>query len=138
VSRQQREALDELLRAAPLDLGGDVNEQRIIFEEMMAAIPLPADVTSSPGRLGGIPVIDVDIAGADSTKVILYLHGGAYAIGSAAASLGLASDLARRAETRLVSVDYRLAPENPSPAALDDGVGLGRQAHEASDHLLLR
>jgi hypothetical protein len=55
VSRQQREAVDELLRAAPLDLGGDVNEQRIIFEEMMAAIPPPADVTSSPGRLGGSP-----------------------------------------------------------------------------------
>jgi monoterpene epsilon-lactone hydrolase len=93
---------------------------------MMAAIPLPADVTSSPGRLGGIPVIDVDIAGADSTKVILYLHGGAYAIGSAAASVGLASDLARRAGTRLVSVDYRLAPENPSPAALDDAVAACR------------
>jgi monoterpene epsilon-lactone hydrolase len=126
VSRQQQEAVDELLRAAPLDLGGDVNEQRIIFEEMMAAIPLPADVTSSPGRLGGIPVVDVDVAGADSTKVILYLHGGAYAIGSAAASVGLASDLARRAGIRLVSVDYRLAPENPNPAALEDAVAAYR------------
>jgi hypothetical protein len=45
-----------MLRAAPLDLGGDVNEQRIIFEEMMAANPLPADAATSPGSLGGIPV----------------------------------------------------------------------------------
>jgi len=45
VSQQQRDALDQLLRDAPLDLGGDVAEQRVIFEEMMAAIPSPADVT---------------------------------------------------------------------------------------------
>jgi epsilon-lactone hydrolase len=64
------------------------------LQEMMAAIPLPADVTTSPGSLGGIPVVSVETANAD---VILYLHGGAYAIGTAASSVGLASDLARRA-----------------------------------------
>ena len=47
VNQQQRDALDQLLRDAPLDLGGDVTEQRVIFEEMMAAIPVPADVTTS-------------------------------------------------------------------------------------------
>jgi len=120
VSKQQRDALDEMLRAAPLDLGGDVQEQRIIFEEMMAAIPLPADVATSPGHLGGIPVVNLEVAGADPNKVILYLHGGAYAIGSAASSVGLASDLARRVGTRLVCVDYRLAPEHPHPAAIED------------------
>jgi monoterpene epsilon-lactone hydrolase len=56
VSQQQRDALDQRLRNAPLDLGGEVAEQRAIFEEMMAAIPVPADVTTSPGSLGGIPV----------------------------------------------------------------------------------
>jgi hypothetical protein len=57
VSQQQRDALDQLLRDAPLDLGGDVAEQRVIFEEMMAAIPVPADVTTSSGSLGGISVV---------------------------------------------------------------------------------
>jgi hypothetical protein len=56
MSQQQRDALDGLLRDAPLDLGGDVAEQRVIFEDMMAAIPSPADVTTSSGSLGGIPV----------------------------------------------------------------------------------
>jgi epsilon-lactone hydrolase len=70
VSQQQRDALDQLLRDAPLDLGGDVAEQRIIFEEMMAAIPVPADVMTSPGSLGGIPVINVEAAGADHACVI--------------------------------------------------------------------
>ena len=122
MSRQQREALEQLLRDAPLDLGGDVAEQRVIFEEMMAAIPVPADVTTSSATLGGIPVVKVEAANADPEWVIFYLHGGAYAIGTAASSVGLASDLARRVGARLVSVDYRLAPEHPHPAALDDAV----------------
>jgi acetyl esterase/lipase len=126
VSQQQRDALDQLLRDAPLDLGGEVAEQRPIFEEMMAAIPVPADVTTSSGRLGGIPVVNVEAAGTDHATVIFYLHGGAYAIGTAASSVGLASDLARRAGARLVTVDYRLAPEHPHPAAIDDAVAAYR------------
>jgi len=126
VSEEQRDALDQLLRDAPLDLGGHVAEQRAIFEQMMAAIPVPADVTTSSGSLAGIPVINVVAAGADHASVIFYLHGGAYAIGTAASSVGLASDLARRAGARLVTVDYRLAPEHPHPAAVDDAVAAYR------------
>ncbi len=92
----------------------------------MAAIPMPADVTTSSGTLGGIPVVTVDVAGADDAKVIFYLHGGAYAIGTAASSVGLASDLARRAAARLVTIDYRLAPEDPHPATIDDAVAAYR------------
>ena len=116
MSGQQRAALDAMLRDAPLDVGGDVAQQREIFAQMMAEVPVPGDVTATPGTLGGVPVVDVDVPGADPTRVIFYLHGGAYAIGSADASVGLASDLARRAGMRAVSVDYRLAPEHPYPA----------------------
>jgi acetyl esterase/lipase len=126
VSQQQRDALDQLLRDAPLDLGGEVAEQRAIFGEMMAAIPVPDDVTTSSGSLGGIGVVNVEAAGVDHSGVILYLHGGAYAIGTAASSVGLASDLARRAGARLVTIDYRLAPEHPHPAAIDDAVAAYR------------
>jgi hypothetical protein len=65
VNQQQRDALDQLLQDAPLDLGRDVAEQRVIFEDMMAAIPVPADVTTSSRSLGGIPVVNVEAAGAD-------------------------------------------------------------------------
>jgi epsilon-lactone hydrolase len=93
---------------------------------MMAAIPVPADVTTSSGSLGGIPVVNIEVAGADPERIIFYLHGGAYAIGTAASSVGLASDLARRVGARLVTVDYRLAPEHPHPAAIDDAVAAYR------------
>jgi acetyl esterase/lipase len=126
VSQQQRDALDQLLRDAPLDLGGDVAEQRVIFEDRMAATPVPADVKTSSGSLGGIPVVNVEVAGADRARVIFYLHGGAYAIGTAASCVGLASGLARRAGARLVNVDYRLGPEHPHPAAIDDAVAAYR------------
>ena len=65
MSQGQRDALFELLRDAPLDLGGDVNEQRIIFEEMMGATPIPADVTTATETTDGIAVVNVDVAGAD-------------------------------------------------------------------------
>ena len=70
MSWQQRDALDELLRNASLDLGGDVAQQRVIFEQMMAAIPVPADVTTSSASLGGIGVVNVEVAGADHATVI--------------------------------------------------------------------
>ena len=70
MSQEQRDALDQLLRDGPLDLGGDVAEQRVIFEEMMAAIPVPAEVTTSSESLGGIPVINVEAVGADPTRII--------------------------------------------------------------------
>jgi hypothetical protein len=68
VSQEQRDALDQLLRGAPLDLGGEVAEQRVIFEEMMSAIPVPGYVTTSSGSLGGIPVVNVGVAGADHCR----------------------------------------------------------------------
>ncbi len=80
----------------------------------MAAIPIPDDVTTSADTSGGVPVIHVTVAGAASDTVIFYLHGGAYAIGTAASSVGLASDLARRAGTKLVTVDYGSRRSTPT------------------------
>ena len=122
VTQQQRTALDELLRNGPLDVGGDVTEQRVIFHEMIAAVPLPEDVSAKQDELGGVPVVIVETPDIDPSVVVLYCHGGAYALGSAADSVGLAADVSRRVGARVVSVDYRLAPEHPFPAAIDDAV----------------
>jgi epsilon-lactone hydrolase len=87
---------------------------------MLTAQPLPTDVRTTPGDLGGVPVIFIDIAGVEPVGTIFHIHGGGFALGSAAGSVGLASSLARKAGMRAVSVGYRLAPEHPYPAALQD------------------
>lgn len=122
MSQSQRTAIDELLRHAPFDIGGDVIEQRPIVEKLMTSVPIPSDITTGSRQLGGVPVVDVSTPDSDPAHVVFYLHGGAYAFGSAATSVGLAGDVARRAKARAISVDYRLAPEHPFPAALDDAV----------------
>jgi monoterpene epsilon-lactone hydrolase len=126
MSTEQRQQLDDMLRKSPLDLGADLGEQRIIFQEMMTAVPLPDDVVTEPATIGDVPVVHIHIRDATANGVILYFHGGAYAIGTAALAAGLASDIARRAGSRVVSVEYRLAPEHPYPAAIDDAIAAYR------------
>jgi len=122
MTQQQRDAVAGMLRASPFDPAGDLREQRPLFEKMIAAAPVPADVVTTGGQLGGVPVIRVDIPGTTTGGLILYFHGALFAIGSAAASVGLACDLARQARMPVVTVDYRLAPEHPYPAAPDDAM----------------
>jgi len=122
MTRQQREAVAGMLRTSPFDPAGDLREQRPLFEKMIAAAPVPADVVTTPGHLGGVPVISIDIPGTTTDGVILYFHGGFFAIGSAATSVGMAADLARKARMQVVTVDYRLAPEHPYPAAPEDAM----------------
>jgi acetyl esterase/lipase len=90
MTQQQRQALDDLVRRGPLDVGGDLADQRAIFHDMIASVPLPDDVSTTPGELGGVPVVTVETPGSGPSAVLLYFHGGAYALGSAADSAGLA------------------------------------------------
>jgi len=138
MSQQQRDMVHGILRNAPFDLGGDPAVQRPLLEAMLTAQPLPDDVRITNGVLGGVPVVFVDIAGAaaateqsaESSGVILHVHGGGFAVGSARGSVGLVSNLARRSGMRAVAVDYRLAPEHPYPAALHDVTAVYRALRE--------
>src|SRR5690348_2546578 len=120
MSQQQREMVHRILREAPFDLGGDPAVQRPLLEAMLTAAPLPDDVRITYGELGGVPVAFVDIAGVEPSGLILHVHGGGFAVGSARGSAGLVSTLARKSGMRAVAIDYRLAPEHPYPAALED------------------
>jgi acetyl esterase/lipase len=126
VSEEQKEMLRGVLGKSSLDLQADLTSLRAAFEELMAQVPVPDDVRQETVTVGGVSGIEVTIEGADSQNVILYFHGGVYVIGSAAASVPLISDLARRSGTRAVTLDYRLAPEHPYPAAVEDA----RKAYE--------
>jgi epsilon-lactone hydrolase len=120
MTAQQRDMIDQILRNVPFDLGGDVTTQRPLLDQMLTSQPLPADVRTTPANLGGIPVVFTDIADVEPRGTIFHIHGGGFALGSAEGSVGLASSLARKTGMRAVSVGYRLAPEYPYPAALQD------------------
>ena len=120
MSKQQQLELIATLRQGQLDLRADVATLRVAFNDVMARIPVASDVDYISTTIGGVNAIDVTIRGIDTANMILYFHGGVYVIGSAATSVPLVSDLARRAQARALTVDYRLAPEHPYPAAVDD------------------
>jgi acetyl esterase/lipase len=120
MSRQQQDQLDAILRQGRLDTGGDVAMLRAAFNELMAQVPVPADVQHTPTTIGGVDAVEVTVQGRDADNVILYFHGGVYVIGTAAATVPLVGDLARRTGAKAFTVDYRLAPEHPYPAAVED------------------
>jgi monoterpene epsilon-lactone hydrolase len=122
VSTEQRETLDAILRQGALPPDADVNEQRRLLRELISAQPLPADVTVTATELGGVPTAEVTVDGIEARHVVLYFHGGVYAIGDAALAAELASQVGRRTQAKVISVDYRLAPEHPYPAAVDDAL----------------
>lgn len=126
MTQQQREAIDSIFRNGPLDIGGDPAVQREVFTGMLASRPLPDDVILTPSAIGGVPVVEIEIDGVAPAGTLLWFHGGFYVLGSPRTSAALASTVARRTGMKVISVDYRLAPEHPYPAALDDAVACYR------------
>jgi epsilon-lactone hydrolase len=123
MSQSERKSFQQLLSAVPLDARGDLAVLRAVYEEFMLQTPLPPDVSLTERTLGGVPALEISVPEAMTDAALLYFHGGVFALGSARASAGLACLLARQARARVFSVDYRLAPEHPYPAATDDALG---------------
>ena len=122
MSIEQRETLDAILRQSAFPDDSDVNEQRRLLRELLSAQPLPADVTVTGGELGGVPTAEITVDGIEPRHVVLYFHGGVYVMGDAFLTADLASQVGRRTSAKVISVDYRLAPEHPYPAAVDDAL----------------
>jgi alpha/beta hydrolase fold len=83
-------------------------------------------VTVTAAVLGGVPTAEITIDGIEPRHVILYFHGGVYVLEDAFQVAGLAAQVGRRARAKVISVDYRLAPEHPYPAAVDDALAAYR------------
>ncbi len=122
MSTEQQEALDAILRQSALPVGSDVYEQRRQLRELISAQPLPAEITVVSAELGGVNTAEITVEGIEPRHVVLYFHGGVYAIGDAFQAASLASQIGRRTSAKVISVDYRLAPEHPYPAAVDDAL----------------
>jgi monoterpene epsilon-lactone hydrolase len=100
---------------------GDLQEARAAGEELMAQTSPPPGVRVRAATAGGVPSLLVSPAQND-VATVLYLHGGGYVLGSAFGYQSLAGALATAAQTGVLVPDYRLAPEHPFPAAVDDAV----------------
>ena len=92
------------------------------LKDLLSAQPLPADVTVTAAALGGVPTAEITVDGIEPRHTVLYFHGGVYVMGDAFLAAGLASQVGRRTQAKVISVDYRLAPEHPYPAAVDDAL----------------
>lgn len=103
-----------------------VDEQRAVMETSASMFPVEPDVLTREINIGGIPADWVTVNESEAGRVVLYLHGGAYVMGSRNTHRGLAGRIARAARARVLLPDYRLAPEHPFPAAVEDAVACWR------------
>ena len=126
VIRHDEHLLD---RAAMLTIRGFIKlsaappmtpEGRSGYDELIARTSAPDGVSWTEGEVGGVPGWWCHPSDAVPGRAILYLHGGGFVIGSAAAYRSLASQIAARARAATFVADYRLAPEHPFPAAFED------------------
>ena len=110
------------MREATSAYKGRVNgpEARASFDAMIGAVPAAADVNIEPGNVGGVTGWWCRPRGARLDAQTLFVHGGGYVLGSARSFCNFVGHLARGTETDTFIPDYRLAPENPFPAAIDD------------------
>jgi len=125
MSREQLATIVEMLRSQPL-MQANVAEMRANLEQMGQGFPIDPDVQCTRVQAGAVPAAWVTAPGAAPDRVILYLHGGGYVIGSIDSHRALAAGLSRAAGARALVIDYRLAPEHPFPAAVEDSTAAYR------------
>ncbi|WP_439814116.1 alpha/beta hydrolase [Zavarzinia sp. CC-PAN008] len=126
MSIQERQALFDMLRNGPDLAALPVHELRKAFDQMGGITPVPTGVSHEAVRIGDMPAEWSTAADADPSKVVLYLHGGGYVIGSIASHRGLVTTLGKAAGSRTLAIDYRLAPEHPFPAPVEDALAAYR------------
>ncbi len=106
--------------APPLDATRE--EIRALREVAAAKRPRTPGVDHGTVDMGGVPAEKLTVAGADDSRAIIHLHGGGYVFGSPATHRPIGAYLAKEAGVPVYMVDYRLAPEHPYPAAIDDAL----------------
>ncbi len=97
-------------------------ERRAQAAAFADAFVIPPGIRIETDELGGVAAEWVIPEGAPLSPVLFHLHGGGYVLGNPAGSRALTTAFALRTGARVVSIDYRLAPEHPFPAAVDDAV----------------
>jgi epsilon-lactone hydrolase len=110
--------LRELMKGAKGTIRGP--EARSMFDDLMGHVAAAAGVMAEEATLGGVPGWWVRPANPPADRAILYLHGGAYVLGSATAYRSFVGQIVARSGVPAFVADYSLAPERPFPAAIED------------------
>ena len=122
MASEEFHAMQEAMAARPVPPPpADIAEQRSRIDEAMAQIPLAEGTVAEPFVRSGVPGIECrPVELADDAPILLYFHGGGFRIASALAYRSYGSHLAAVLGARVLLVEYRLAPENKFPKAVDD------------------
>lgn len=124
MSKQEMDAVIQLLNANQAEGDPTVEEQRAGMEALAGSFPLPEGAQQRAETIAGVPCEWQSVDGAKDDAVLLYFHGGGYVIGSVNTHRGLVTGFSGASGITGLSVDYRLAPENPFPAAVEDAVSV--------------
>lgn len=118
---EQLQTVISFLRQRPIESPDvPIEQARAAFDAVANMFVIAADVRREPVDVDGTPGEWISTEGATGGATILYLHGGGYVIGSINSHRELISRIARATGARTLAIDYRLAPEHPFPAAVED------------------
>jgi monoterpene epsilon-lactone hydrolase len=120
------DALRERQRVSASVPAPTLDEVRAGFAPAGPLHPIPDDVVVTELDAGGVPAHWLVAPGVDPDRVLVFLHGGGYELGSIRSDGELAARLGRASGMRVLFPEYRLAPEHPFPAAIDDVVAVWR------------
>jgi epsilon-lactone hydrolase len=118
MSRSEIDAVRELLRSKPRPTSFPERRQRL--DAIGSTSPLAGDIGLEPIDANGVAAEWSLAPGSDPSKVLLFFHGGGYCSGSIVSHRGMVTEAGRAAQARTLAVGYRLAPEHPFPAAIED------------------
>jgi len=122
----QLQVIVDMLRSGFRQQNQSIPEMRAELEAMSAGAMVPDGTRCQPVRAAGVPCEWIDAPDAAADAAILYLHGGGYVVGSIASHRAHVARLSAACAARGLAVDYRLGPEHPHPAAVDDAVAAYR------------
>ena len=126
-STPELEQVIALVRGRAIDESQGATEgRRRSFEQMVDGFSIDVPATYKRVNAGGVTAEWVTAEGAPESRVVLYLHGGGYIIGSTRTHRPLMAELSQASGARVLGLDYRLAPEHPFPAPIEDAVAAYR------------
>ncbi len=124
MASEQLTKVIERIRSQPQNPSASLESRRAGMERISERVA--PDVACEKVTAGTVPAEWISAPEANPERVILYLHGGGYVVGSINTHRAMIARIARAANSRAIAIDYRLAPENPFPAAVDDAVAAYR------------